>query len=105
MQMSEPVETLDGWYTLHDFRKIDWKAWKTVDKIARQQMMDELNELTTAFSAVNEDRTGSYGQYAIVGHKADLLFLHMRPTVEQLGELETQFNKLRIADYLLTPYS
>lgn len=103
--MSEPVETLDGWYALHDFRTIDWKAWKKTDARERRRIIGEFLELTNSFTAVNADRTGSYGQYAIVGHKADLLFLHMRPTVEQLGELETQFNKLQLADYLTSSYS
>ena len=25
--MSEAVQTLEGWYALHDFRLIDWNAW------------------------------------------------------------------------------
>ena len=80
--MSEPVQTLDGWYALHDFRKIDWKAWKQADPEERKQIVEELLELTASFSAVEEARDGSYGQYSIVGHKADLLFIHMRPTVK-----------------------
>lgn len=103
--MSEPVETLDGWYALHDFRTIDWKAWKALDVEERQHIVQEFTELVSSFSAVNESRTGSYGQYAIVGHKADLLFLHMRPTVEELNELEIQFNQSHLADYLNSPYS
>lgn len=103
--MSEPVETLDGWYALHDFRKINWQAWQAVDAAERRRVVDEFVEFTNTFAKINEDRTGSYGQYTIVGHKADLLFLHMRPTVEQLGELETQFNKLQLANYLVSSYS
>lgn len=106
IEMSEPVETLDGWYALHDFRKIDWKAWKKqVDPTERKQIIDELFEWTSAFSKVEEERQGSYGQYSIIGHKADLLFIHLRPTVTELSELEVQFNKLRLADYLTAPYS
>ena len=30
--MSEPAQTLEGWYTLHDFRTMDWAAWKTTFK-------------------------------------------------------------------------
>lgn len=50
-------------------------------------------------------RKGSFGQYSIIDHKADLLFLHMRPTVPELSELGFQFNKLRLADFLTAPYS
>ena len=103
--MSEPVQTLDGWYALHDFRKIDWKAWKQADPEERKQIVEELLEVTASFSAVEEARNGSYGQYSIVGHKADLLFIHMRPTVEELNQLEHQFNKTRFADFLTSPYS
>lgn len=103
--MSEVVETLEGWYALHDFRTIDWKAWRAVEADERRQIMDEFIQLTADFSAVNEDKSGSYGQYAVIGHKADVLFLHFRPTMEELSNIETTFNKSRLADYMSSPYS
>ena len=29
--MIEAAKTLDGWYCLHDFRTMNWPAWKTLN--------------------------------------------------------------------------
>ncbi|WP_054949625.1 hydrogen peroxide-dependent heme synthase [Numidum massiliense] len=103
--MNEAVMTLDGWYAYHDFRLIDWQAWKAAEPAERERALTELRDLTVQFAAVTPERTGSYGQYAIVGNKADVLFIHMRPTVEELTAVKTKFNKTRFADFTVSPYS
>lgn len=103
--MAEPVKTLDGWYVLHDFRTIDWKGWKALNQVEREQAVAQLLRLTDKYRKIDSMRQGSYGQYAIVGHKADILFLHMRPTVEELNEIKTAFNKTRFADFTQSTYS
>lgn len=103
--MAESVKTLDGWYVLHDFRTIDWKGWKALDQVEREQAVAQLLRLTDKYRKIDSMRQGSYGQYAIVGHKADILFLHMRPTVEALNEIKTAFNKTRFADLAQSTYS
>jgi chlorite dismutase len=103
--MGQAPQTLDGWFALHDFRSIDWKAWKAVSQEEKSKIIDELLQVTRRFAEVNSQRTGSYGQFGIVGHKADLLFLHMRPTVEELEQVKTELNKTAFADFLTAPYS
>lgn len=103
--MNEAVQTLDGWYALHDFRTLNWKAWKAEDGETRGQIVQEFMELTGSFTDAAAARKGSYGQYVIAGHKADLLFLHMRPTIAELIEIETAFNRTRLAEYMTRPYS
>ncbi len=39
--MSEAAQTLDGWYCLHDFRTVDWAAWKTLTNEERQEAIQE----------------------------------------------------------------
>lgn len=103
--MNEAVQTIDGWYSYHDFRTIDWAAWKALSAEERRQALDELLSLTEGFAADEENRVGSYGQYAVAGGKADLMFIHMRPTVEELTAVKTTFNKTRFADYTVPVYS
>lgn len=103
--MNEAVNTLDGWYSFHDFRTIDWKAWKAASPEERQQALDELFSLNNTFRTIQSERKGSFGQFAIAGHKADLLFMHMRSTVEELNETKTLFNKTRFADFTQASYS
>ncbi|WP_067924386.1 hydrogen peroxide-dependent heme synthase [Alicyclobacillus shizuokensis] len=103
--MSEAVETLDGWYTLHDFRSIDWALWKAADAAERELAVAELLRLCTDYAAVVPEKKGAYGQYQVVGQKADLLFIHMRPTVEELADAEARFNKTHFADFTSPAYS
>lgn len=103
--MSEAVQTLDGWYTWHDFRTINWPAWRSASEQVRTKAVAELLELARYYSGVDRDRQGSYGQYTVAGHKADLLYIHMRPTLDELIELKSEFNKTRFAEFTSNPYS
>ena len=81
--MSEPAQTLDGWYCLHDFRTIDWTIWKML----------------------SEEEKGSHALYTIVGQKADFMMMLLRPTMEELNEIETEFNKSKLAEYTIPAHS
>lgn len=43
--------------------------------------------------------------YNITGQKADLLLWFLRPEMKSLNHIENEFNKLRIADFLIPTYS
>ncbi|MBB6453896.1 chlorite dismutase [Salirhabdus euzebyi] len=103
--MAEAVETLDGWYCLHDFRTINWSAWKATTSEEREAALSELNKLNGKWEAVEQERNGSFGLYSIVGQKADLLLMHLRPTMEELNEIETEFNKTKLAEFTTPAYS
>jgi len=103
--LAEPIETLDGWYALHDFHTVDWTAWKYATEEERKEAIAELEQLMENWEQIEKDRLGSFGFYTIIGQKADLLFIHVRPTMEELTELETAFNKTKIAEYLIPAYS
>lgn len=103
--MSEAAMTLDGWYALHDFRSIDWSAWRAASPEERKAAADELTEWLKANEAVHENKKGSLALYSIVGHKADFVMLHLRETLEELNELELQFNKSRMYSYTFPAHS
>lgn len=103
--MSEAVATLEGWYSLHDFRSVDWALWKQISAEERKLAVDELLEFVDAWKSVETNKEGSTGLYSIVGQKADLAFWHLRPTLEELNALETAFNKTRFADFTIPTYS
>lgn len=103
--MAEVPGTLEGWYALHDFRQFDWAAWKQVDAQEQQAILAEAAEYLSAAEQVKDAPEGASAAYAIVGHKADLMLLHLRPTVDQLGALERSFNQTRLADFTTRVYS
>lgn len=100
--MAEVPGTLEGWYALHDFRKIDWTCWQQLSAADRAEILAEASAFLTG---AQQPAEGSTAYYAILGHKADLMLLHLRPTVDELGELERAFNRTRLAGYTTQPYS
>ncbi|OLO42228.1 heme-dependent peroxidase [Alkalihalophilus pseudofirmus] len=103
--MSEAAVTLDGWYSLHDFRAINWPAWKTLSSEERQQVLNEFIGMLEEWNQTEENNEGSHALYTIVGQKADFMLMLLRPTMEQLNEIETAFNKTRFAEYTIPTYS
>lgn len=103
--MSEPVQTLEGWYALHDFRFIDWNVWKSWTPERRKQAQRELFEAVAQYRQAESEKYGSFAWYAIVGQKADMLFLHLRENLQQLHELENTFNKTTFAEATRPAYS
>ncbi|MGG1517462.1 hydrogen peroxide-dependent heme synthase [Paenibacillus oryzisoli] len=103
--MSEAVQTLEGWYALHDFRLMDWNAWHAATPQERKLAVDELNTFLTDWQQFENDKLGSTAVYSIVGQKADFVFMHLRETLEDLNELENAFNKSSFAAYTIPVYS
>ncbi|GIN22418.1 MAG TPA: heme-dependent peroxidase [Bacillus bacterium] len=103
--MSEPAQTLDGWYALHDFRTINWAAWKLLTADERQAAIHEFKQYLAKLDETQDRKEGSHALYTIVGQKADFMLMILRPTMRELNELENEFNKLMIADYTLPAYS
>ncbi|MFX3632039.1 MAG: hydrogen peroxide-dependent heme synthase [Candidatus Pristimantibacillus sp.] len=103
--MSEVAVTLEGWYALHDFRSIDWAAWRNASENERNRALDELHTFLQQWSEVEESKQGSTAVYSIIGQKADFVFMHLRETLEELNEVETAFNKTLFAEFTLPSYS
>jgi hydrogen peroxide-dependent heme synthase len=103
--MSEAAQTLEGWYSLHDFRSMDWTAWKLISSDERQSAIHEFHAYLDKINQAQEAETGSHALYTIVGQKADFMLMILRPTMEELNELENEFNKLKIAEFTIPTYS
>ncbi|CAM3770674.1 hydrogen peroxide-dependent heme synthase [Alkalicoccus chagannorensis] len=103
--MAEPAKTLDGWYCYHDLRKVNWAEWKKISEEERHQILQEFLDLQQEWSSVQDKLEGSHGMYQIMGQKADIMFFWLRPTMDELMDLEQQFNKTRLAEFLTSTYS
>lgn len=103
--MNEAAQTLDGWYALHDFRSMDWPTWKLLPQEERQAALDEFYGFVEKLNTAHVEHTGSHAIYTVVGQKADFMLMILRPTMDELQELELEFNKLAIAAYTIPTYS
>lgn len=90
-------ETLDGWATLHEFYRFDWPRWKKLSTIEQQKIAQEAVEV---FSRLKKPTKGQSACFAMLGHKADLMFLHFRPTFDELGQIELELKKTDLFDFL-----
>ncbi|GGM99001.1 putative heme-dependent peroxidase [Thermus composti] len=100
----EPTFTLEGWHILHDFRFLDFPGWLSAPKEARREAWEELKGLLSAWERVEAEGKGAFGVYQVVTHKADLLFLNLRESLDALLEVEEALNKSAFARFLRPAY-
>ncbi len=99
MERRQPPQTEEGWYVLHDFRSIDWDAWRAAPERERMRAIESGTEYLSACEAVTDAEDGDSATFSVLGHKADLLVLHLRPTLGEIDTLERQFERTALADF------
>lgn len=99
MDRREAPPTDEGWYALHDFRTIAWEEWTAASEREQSVSIEEGQQfLRDAIDVVDADE-GASVTYAIVGHKADLLILHLRPSLSALEQLEREFEQSALSRF------
>lgn len=92
-----PPLVLDGWYVLHQFFRIDPRGLHDEDPTGGgiTSRATRLQELLAGWAPPPEAEAGGAppadgwsGAYRVIGGEADLLLLHLRPSLEALGEAE-----------------
>ncbi|WP_439027587.1 heme-binding protein [Haloarchaeobius sp. DT45] len=96
MERREPPMTEEGWYALHDFRTVDWDAWRDAPERERERALADAREF---FDAHSSPEVGGTALFTIVGHKADLLVLHLRESMGDLDRLERSFEQTEFAGF------
>lgn len=103
--MNDAMKTIEGWYCLHDFRHFNWPKWKKSSKTEQIQALEEWKILLKKWKICEENEQGSHSLYTIIGQKADLLHMLLRPTMKEIHEAEKEFLKCKIANFTLPAYS
>ena len=99
MVRREPPETAEGWYALHDLRTMDWAAWRDAPKRVRRRAVEEATAFFESAVAVEDAEAGDSALFAVTGHKADLMVLHLRPTHAAVEHLERRFEGTELARF------
>jgi chlorite dismutase len=94
--MTEAPPTDEGWYVLHDLRRVDWDEWRAAPDRARDRAVAE-GEAFLADAAAGEGRSLVT---SVLGDGADLMIVHMRPSLDDLSALERGLEATALADYL-----
>ncbi|MFB6172276.1 MAG: heme-binding protein [Haloarculaceae archaeon] len=105
MDARRPPATEEGWYALHDFRTIDWDAWREAPERERERAIEEGVAYLEEATALADAAEGGSALFAITGHKADLMILHLRPTLAAVERLERRFEGTALSGFTEQPSS
>ncbi|WP_136589619.1 heme-binding protein [Salinigranum halophilum] len=97
--MPEAPPTDEGWFVLHDFRTVDWDAWRDAPDRERSRAVEEGVSYLSAHESVADADEGATAVFSVLGHKADLLVLHLRPSLDHLSRAERQFETTALAGF------
>src|SRR5699024_7062471 len=98
--MAEAVESMDGWFVLHDLRTIDWQKWPALTGTEKVSIFQEFQQMCQSWINVANKEDGSQGISHIVGQREDIMSVMLRPTIEEILNVETALNKSSFAKYL-----
>ncbi len=99
MEQRKPPGTEEGWYALHDLRHIEWDAWREAPEREREHALEEGIEHLQSHVDLDDSDAGGSAVFSVVGHKADVLILHLRPTLEALDRAERRFESTAFAGF------
>ena len=95
----EPPQTEEGWYVLHDLRRVDWGAWREAPERERDRALTDGIDYLEYYEAVEDSTEGQSAVYTVLGDKADLMIVHLRPTMADLDAAERQFEQTDFAQF------
>lgn len=94
--------TIEGTSVLHQLFRIRRDAW---GKVSSEDRTHIIREAAAELSAIEGGGPAWSGLYEVLGHKADLMLIHFRPSFDSLAETERRVAKLRLAELLEPVYS
>ncbi|WEL29989.1 heme-binding protein [Haloferax volcanii] len=103
--MVEAPQTDEGWFALHDFRTVDWDAWRDAPEHERRRAIEEGVAYLDAHEAVEDAEAGASAVFSVLGHKADFVVVHFRPTLDDVSRAERQFERTALAAFTEQPTS
>ena len=68
--MTEAPPTDEGWFVLHDFRTVDWDAWREAPDRERDRAIEDGTEYLSRHEAVADSDAGASGVFSAPGDKA-----------------------------------
>ncbi|WP_256686026.1 heme-binding protein [Halococcus qingdaonensis] len=99
MSRREPPQTEEGWYVLHDFRTIDWDGWRAAPERERDRAIEEGVDYLRDHEALTDADAGGSAVFSVLGHDADLMLLHLRPSIADLDTAERRFEQTAFAGF------
>ena len=90
--------TVEGASVLHQMMRFRWSAWRALPESERAAILEEAVHALTAAEKPSDGRQSAV--FSMLGHKADLMFIHFRRGFEELNRAQLELARLRLNDYL-----
>jgi hydrogen peroxide-dependent heme synthase len=98
-----PAETVEGWYALHQMLGVDRGALRA---IGRDRVAEAVRAAAATLDALATPAGGGWSAVVpLVGSRADVMLVHLRPTLDALGEVQARLGCLAFFDALKPVYS
>ena len=88
-------ETLEGWSVLHQMFRIRWPEWRVRPEDLRRRLAEEAAE---AIAAMRRGEAGTTVPVTLLGHKGDLMLVHLRRSFEELQAAQVAVARLGLVD-------
>ncbi|MGH9544616.1 MAG: hydrogen peroxide-dependent heme synthase [Terriglobales bacterium] len=89
--------TIEGYSVLHQMMRIRWAAWR---QVAAAEKTVVVEEAAGVLGRMEQHTAGQSALFSLLGHKGDLMFVHFRPSFDELNLAELQLAQLRLSDFL-----
>jgi peroxiredoxin len=96
--MPEVPLTVEGASVLHQMMRFRWTAWRALSADTRSAILAEATQALALLEKPDNGRQSAV--FSMLGHKGDLMFVHLRRSFEELSHAQLQLARLALSDYL-----
>ena len=89
--------TLDGSFVLHQMFRVRWSAWRALADSDQKHILDRT---VARFAALEQSKDEPTALFSLLGHKGDLMILHVRRSLDGLNQAELQIAHSRLHEFL-----
>ena len=97
--------TLEGSAVLHQFFRFNWTAWRALPAAEQAAIQSDFAATLKSLERATPDGPIQSGLFSELGHKGDLILMHLRPTFEDLNRVELELAQTRFYDFLTQVHS
>jgi len=97
--------TLEGSFLLHQFFRFDWKSWRSCADGERKEIAAQAVAALQHMERKDASAPVQTTLFSQLGHKGDLILLHLRDSLEALNQVELDLAQTELYDFFSPTHS